>query len=71
MKNQKFRYEERKSRKIPEKNSWKKNSQIQKITKENPIISETRRHIRIDQLLISLDHQTQNIVKFLALWGCL
>jgi hypothetical protein len=57
--------------KYQKKTHGKKNSQIQKITKEKSTISETRRHIRIDQLLISLDHQTQNIVKFLALWGCL
>jgi hypothetical protein len=47
-KNQKLRYEERKS-----ENSWEKNSQIQKITKEKSTNSETRRHIRIDQLSIS------------------
>jgi hypothetical protein len=41
MKNQNFRYEERKLK----KNSWKEKSQIQKITKEKSTNSETTRHI--------------------------
>jgi len=36
MKNQKFRYEERKSRKIPEKNSWKKKFTNSENQKKNP-----------------------------------
>jgi hypothetical protein len=69
VKNQKFRYEERKSEKYQKKTHGIFFSQIQKITKEKSRNSETRRHIRIDQLLISLDHQTQKHCKILGTLG--
>jgi hypothetical protein len=45
MKDQKFRYGERKSEKYQKKTHGKKIHRIQKITKEKSTNSETRRHI--------------------------
>ncbi len=60
----------KKIRKIPEKNSWKKNSQNSENHKRKiHKFRNEKTYIRIDQLLISLDPQTQKHCKILGTLG--